>query len=670
MVVGMRKKICSKIYYSLVVSCSIAFPINYIPTVAIASPNISDTFELSPEQLMDAEIISVSKKTETVSDAPAAIYVITNEDIIRSGVTTIPDALRMAPGVEVAQSDANSWAISIRGLNSVLANKLLVLIDGRTIYNPIFGGVLWEAQDLMLEDIERIEVIRGPGGTLWGANAVNGVINIITKKAADTQGRMATALIGNEELGTFGVRQGGRFGDENFYRVYAKYYDRDSSVTPNNTDAFDQSGGYRSGFRTDWGTKFTLQGDVYHTDTNQQRIEYSLISPYAELQRQRIIYEGANILGRWVDERNDGSRLTIQSYLDWTRRNEPVNFIDNRMIYDLELQYNLSPLGRHEIIVGSGFRMSFNNEQGTKNVSFSPKSYMDSLYSAFLQDKITLVPETLFFTIGTKLEHNDYSGGEIQPNARLQWHLNDRQTIWSSVSRAVRTPTPIEENLTSTIASGAGVRFAFVPNDNFKSEELTAYEIGYRQQITPTLSTDVAAFYNQYDHLSTFKQLPFYPVINGVDPPHFFVPIQFQNNMKGETHGFEVLTSWNINPDLKVTANYSLLRLSMTAVDPTQESAEDNYPQQMANIHAAWNINEEWALDTTLYYMDKLSGTNVDAHTRVDANLAWKIRDGLNFNLIGQNILGAASHREYGSSTDINASEVQRSVFGKLTWKF
>ncbi len=619
---------------------------------------------------MDAEIISVSKKREVVSEAPAAIYVISNEDIIRSGVTTIPDALRMAPGVEVAQSDANSWAISIRGFNSVLANKLLVLIDGRSIYNPVFGGVLWEAHDLILEDIQRIEVIRGPGGTLWGANAVNGVINIITKRAEDTQGHLATALLGNEELGTFGVRQGGRFGDENFYRVYAKSYNHDSSLQSNNTDAFDDWGGYRTGFRADWGDEFTLQGDVYRTRTSQQRVEYSLVAPHSVLRDQTLIYEGANLLGRWVDKRTDGSQMSVQSYLDWTRRDEPVNFVDNRMLYDLELQYNLAPMGRHEVIMGSGIRLSFNNEQGNKNVSFDPKSSFDALYSAFMQDKITIVPEKLFLTLGTKLEHNDYSGGEVQPNARLQWHLNDSQTIWTSVSRAVRTPTPIEENLTSTIASGAGVRFAFVPNENFKAEKLTAYEIGYRQQITPTLSTDITAFYNEYNNLTTFKQFPFYPVINGVDPAHFLVPFQFRNDMKGHTHGVEVLTSWNITPDLKVTANYSLLRLSVEALAPTQEGAEDIYPRQMASIRTSWNINEEWSLDSTAYYVDKLSGFKISPHIRFDANLGWKIKKGLSFNLVGQNIFGDASHREFGNATGLNAAEVQRSIFGKVTWEF
>ncbi|HEY8963531.1 MAG TPA: TonB-dependent receptor, partial [Alphaproteobacteria bacterium] len=452
---------------------------------------------------MNAQIISVSKRPATLADVPAAVSIVTAEDIQRSGVTTIPDALRLVPGVNVAQADSNSWAVSIRGFNSVLANKLLVMIDGRTIYNPVFGGTFWEAHDLVMEDIERIEVVRGPGGTLWGANAVNGVINIITKRAQDTQGNLVSTLYGNEEKGTLSMRHGGSFAEDGYYRLYAKGFNRDSFKDPDGGDAYDEWDGYRTGFRVDRGENFTLQGDVYRLQENQFRNESFLVAPVSILRRQHLKYEGANLLGRWQGKRDDGSSVSVQTYLDWTRRNEPYNFVDNRTIFDIEAQYNWPIMGRHEIIGGAGYRFAADNEEITRNTSFDPLGRRDSLYSAFIQDKIELAPDRWYLTLGSKFEHNEYSGFEIQPSARLQYQPDDHQTWWAAVSRAVRTPTPIEEDLTSTLATAVNVRAAFVPNDDFKSEVLNAYELGYRNQITPTLSADVATFFNVYDHLET-----------------------------------------------------------------------------------------------------------------------------------------------------------------------
>ncbi len=524
---------------------------------ALATDNY---FELTLEQLLEIEVLSASKKAEPVANAPAAVYVVTNEDIIRSGVTTIPDALRMVPGMQIARSDSNSWAISIRGFNNGLANKLLVLVDGRTIYNPVFGGVLWEAHNVMLEDVERIEVVRGPGGALWGANAVNGVINIITKHTSDTQGNLTSTVYGNEERGTLSTRQGGTFGSNGFYRIYAKGFKQDASRKPptansdTQQDTYDEWDGFRTGFRADWADQFTLQGDAYRTNSEQLRPHFSLIAPYAPIKQQLIRYEGINLLGRWTDKYNDGSQLSIQTYVDWAKRDEPFNFIDDRTTYDLDAQYNLAPLATHNIILGAGFRFLTDDEQGDNNTSFSPQQRHNSLYSAFVQDKITLVPETWFLTLGSKFEHNEFSGVEFQPNARMQWHPDQNQILWASVSRAIRTPTPIEEDLTGTLATTANVRAAFVPNNHFKSEKLTAYELGYRHQLSPVLSIDIATFYNDYDYLSTTMADTENVTIvnNGIDPPHILIPFIFTNDMKGTTEGIETAISWIVNPDLKI----------------------------------------------------------------------------------------------------------------------
>lgn len=627
-----------------------------------------DYFDLNPAQLLEAQVLSVSKKEETVAQSPAAIYVVTSEDIMRSGVTNIPDALRMVPGVHVAQADSNSWAISIRGFNSVLANKLLVLIDGRTIYNPVFGGVLWEAHDLMLEDIERIEVIRGPGGTLWGANAVNGIINILTKDARNTQGTLTSALYGNEEQGTLSARHGGTLGENGFYRVYAKGFNRDSSRRPGGGDTYDEWDGMRGGFRADW-EEFTLQGDAYRTDTEQRRPLFQLSAPFKNPTNQTIVYEGVNLLGRWTKKQEDGSQLSLQSYIDWAKRDEPINFIDNRIIADMEAQYNFAPMGSHEVIAGLGYRFSVDDKEGDINVGFSPKRRRDNLYSAFVQDKITLMEDVSFLTLGSKFEHNGFTGFEVQPSARFQYNPSVSENIWAAVSRAVRTPTPVEEDLTSTIDMAAFVRAAFVPNKNFKSEELVSYELGYRNQITPALSTDVAFFYNQYDNLGTTGFLTPRLINNGIDPLHILLPVQFQNDMRGQSHGIEIATSWAVDPDLKITANYSFMNLSLKSADDSEEAGEDLYPVHQAGVRASWNISENWMLDASASYVDELQGSNVGDYVRLDVNLGWQLNDQIRLNLVGQNLMDS-SNREFGNESDINAGEIERSVIGKLTWEF
>lgn len=643
-------------------------------TFALAAP---DYFELTLEQLLEVKVHTASKKAEPVAKAAAAVYVVSSEDITRSGVTTIPDALRMVPGIQVARIDTNSWAVSIRGFNSGLANKLLVLIDGRTIYNPLFGGVLWEAHNLMLEDVERIEVVRGPGGTLWGANAVNGVINIITKHTRDTQGNLTSAIYGNEEKGTLSTRQGGTFGDGGAYRVYAKAFKQDESLKPLNAssdkqqDTYDEWDGFRTGFRADWANQFTLQGDAYRTDTNQLRPEFSLIAPYAPIRQQRIRYEGINLLGRWINTHQDGAQLSIQTYIDWAKRDEPFNFIDDRITYDLDAQYNLAPLSAHDIIIGAGYRYLTDDQQGDKNTSFSPPQRHNSLYSAFAQDKIMLAPDAWFLTLGAKFEHNEFSGFEFQPNARLQWHPNQHQTLWASISRAVRTPTPLEEDVTSTLVTVENVRGALVPNDNFKSEKLTAYELGYRHQLSPALSIDIATFYNDYDYLTTTvaDADKVTIVVNGIDPPHVFIPFVFTNDMKGTSAGIETAINWVVNPDLKVAATYSYLHMSLTALDPTQEEPEKVAPEHQAGLKIFWTISDNWTLDTTMTYVDELPAYNVDSYVRLDINLGTQLSKNIRLNITGQNLTDG-SHREFSKSDDINVGEIQRSIFAKLTWEF
>lgn len=635
----------------------------------------SQYIDLTLEQLLQVKVHSASKKDELISNAPAAVYAITSADIERSGVTTIPDVLRMVPGVQVARADGNSWAISIRGFNSVLANKLLVMIDGRTVYNPVFGGAFWETHDLLLEDIERVEVIRGPGGALWGANAVNGVINIMTKHTRDTQGNLVSATYGNEEKGTLSARHGGRFGTTGSYRVYAKGFKRDASIKPPMTneatdaDTYDEWDGFRSGFRLDWDNHFTFQGNAFRTDAQQLRPDHSLQAPYLTIEQQTIKYEGVNFLGRWEDRKNDGSKWTVQSYVDWKKRDEPFNFIDERTMFDVETQYDFASSSRQRIIVGAGLRVLSDDKQGNHNVSFSPQKDTNIIYSAFIQDKITLAPDTWFLTLGTKIEHNDFSGLEVQPNARLQWRFDQQQNFWASVSRAVRTPTPIEQNATSTVATIENIRLAIVPNTDFESETLTAYEVGYRNQITPSLSIDIATFYNDYEKLMTTTFGEPYLVNDPPAPLHLLIPVQFTNDMTGRSSGAEIVVGWKLSDNLHISADYSYLDMSLKAIDPTQETDELLNPRHQLGTRIFWDIQDDWNLGVFASYVDKLSATDVDAYLRLDINLSHQITPSLKLSLTGQDLLDG-SHREFASVDDINAGEIERSIFGKLTWQF
>lgn len=629
--------------------------------------------DLSLEQLLNVKVHSASKKEEMIADSPVAVYAITGADIERSGVTTIPDALRMVPGVEVARADSNSWAISIRGFNSTLANKLLVLVDGRSIYNPVFGGVMWEANDLMVEDIDRIEVIRGPGGALWGANAVNGVINIITKHTRETQGTLVSATVGNEEKATLSVRHGGSVGAEGSYRVYAKGFRRDASVKPDvsassGEDTYDEWDGFRTGFRLDWNDEFTLQGDAYRTDTEQLRADHSLTAPFTTVEQQNIIYEGVNLLGRWTAEQDDGALLSIQSYVDWSKRDEPFNFADERTTFDLEAQYNFVPSTRHEVIAGAGIRYLSDDKRGNANVMFDTPKDESAIYSAFVQDKITLSKDKWFLTAGTKIEHNDFSGTEVQPNIRLHREF-EASLLWASISKAVRTPTPIETDITSTLATAESIRVAFVPNEEFKTEKLTAYEIGYRKQISSSVSIDVATFYNDYKQLATTTPSAPVLVINTIDPPHFLVPVQFTNDMTGHATGAELALGWTPYSQLHISATYSYLNLLLDAIDPSHEGAEHLSPMHRVGTRVFWDVSDTWSVNVTANYTDAIPALLVDDYVRLDINIGGRISETIKFNLIAQNLL-ESTHREFGSPNDMNAGEIERSIFGKVSWHF
>jgi iron complex outermembrane recepter protein len=643
----------------------------------------ADYFDLTPEQLVSAQVISVSKRPQSVAQAPAAVYVISSEDIARSGVTSIPDALRMAPGVDVAQGASGSWSINIRGFNKGLADQLLVMIDGRTVYNPLFAGTYWELQNMPLQDIDRIEVVRGPGGTLWGANAVNGVINIITKKAQETQGNLIS-LAGGNYMRDFGLGQtGGKFGGDTYYRAYAQHFNDGAFKAPQGGSTHDQWHDTRTGFRLDQGDTLTVSGDAYLNETNQATTVPQLTAPFAVTRADDIESNGANLLTRWKNKFSDGSLLSIQSYADHTLRDQII-LRDEEDIFDFDTQYNLAMHGPNEIIVGGGYRLTHEKIGNTSTLAINPATSNVSLFNAFAQDKIALVPDRWFLTVGSKVEYSNIDTNlEFQPNIRLQWFPDNRQTVWAAVSRALRTPSPLERDLdltavvfppnTPPLNDPFPLKFELLGNRGFQPERVISYELGYRDKVTPDVSVDVAGFYNNYDGLAAQElvglilttPLPIGPATHSV------LETTQANLMSAETQGVEIATEWRVSSNWKLTGSYSFLEMFLHLDNDfsNQQAEEQESPHQQANVRSYWNINKDWTLDTSVYYVDRLQTFDIPAYVRLDADLGWRIDKGVQLNLIGQNLLSSA-HREFNNASDLNAAEVTRSVFGKITWQF
>ena len=502
-----------------------------LPALAAAQPS-QDLTDLSLEELMNIEVTSVSKKGQPLSQAAAAIFVITQEDIRRSGVTSIPEALRMAPGINVAKVDGNKWAITARGLNDRYANKLLMLIDGRTVYSPVFAGTYWELQDYVLEDIDRIEVIRGPGGSLWGANAVNGVINIITKKAKDTQGVLASTVAGKEEgIGT--VRYGGAVGSDLHYRVYGKYFNRDTAYS-SPTGAHDDWRAGRGGFRADWAASshdtVTVQGDYSEGRAGQRQTLATLSTPFSRTINEDAGLFSHNLLTRWTHQLEGGSETSLQLYYDLYRR-DTTALAERVQTYDIDFQHRFALPLRQEIVWGLGYRLMSDQFRNSINTQVLKDSRNISLYSAFLQDEIRLIPDRLSLTLGSKFLHNDYTGFEIQPSARILWQAAPAHTFWAAASRAVRTPDRFREDGTVNVA---GTPFGFVQiqgNNQQQSETVVSYELGYRTSLFEQLSLDIAIFYNHYDNLVYAQSVSTFAS-------------RLANNTSGHTSGIEVAADW------------------------------------------------------------------------------------------------------------------------------
>ncbi|MBT8117379.1 MAG: TonB-dependent receptor [Gammaproteobacteria bacterium] len=640
------------------------------PSTGLATTLPDDLTSMGLEALMNIEVTSVAKKPQKKSEAAAAVFVITSKDLRRWGVTNIPDALRRVPGLQVARIDANKWAITSRGFNSRFANKLLVLIDGRTVYTPLFAGVYWDANLVMLEDVEQIEIIRGPGGTLWGANAVNGVINIITRSAADTQGTLVSAAAGNELERLVNVRHGGTTGSGAHYRVYAMSRANDSGFAA--PGAHDDAEIAQAGFRTDWSTgeadSHTLQGDYYRGTAGQEL----LIAPSAPATiTDDADTEGGNLLYRWTHRSGNGSDIILQAYVDYVGRESAVLFED-RYTLDLELQHHFAWNDRHDVVWGLNYRSIDDDTEATQIFSLAPAERRVDLVTGFIQDEIGLFSEQAKLTLGTKLEHNDFTGFEVQPNIRLAWLTDSGNTVWGAVSRAVRTPARGEHDVSLTVLpppSPPGLPpLTINGNSGYDTEKLVAWEIGLRRVLADSVTLDATAFYNRYDELRTIE-------ITSM-PPGPFTAI-FDNNMEGNTQGFEIDVHWQARSWLSVNANYTRLEIDLDLVngsmDTTSLSAEQASPEHQANLWIAADLDNNVQLDAGLRYVDSLQNpgfAKTGDYLAFDARLAWMPAPGIELSLVGQNLFDN-HHPEFNPDFIISTpTEVERSVHGTVSWTF
>ncbi len=642
---------------------------------------------MSIEDLMDIVVTSPGKKLQKMSDVAAAVYVISQDDIRRTGATSVPEALRMVPGVQVARIDANKWAISVRGFDDRFANKLLVLIDGRTVYTPAFSGVYWDIQDTMLEDIDRIEVIRGPGAALWGANAVNGVINIITKNAEETQGGLFAVGSGTQERGFGGVRYGMAIGKDAYARSYVKYFKRDGGVDGSGNDTADDWDALRGGFRLDWKASakdsLTVQGDMYGGSYGTTGAVPMLVPPFSQTVNDNGKNFGGNLLSRWERTLSTSSDLALQIFYQRDERNDIEVKKGVEDTVDLDFQHHFSLGGRQEIMYGAGYRFNRDRLANSFYISLYPDSRSRNLFSAFLQNDITLVPDRLRITIGSKFEHNDFTGFEVQPNFRFLWTPHSRHTVWGAVSRAVRTPARADSDLranTGTIPPGVPGNPSPTPllisvfgNGHLDSEVLLAYELGYRTQPVESFSFDLTGYYHDYDRIiGTVPGTPFFEASPA--PPHVVAPLFYANSLEGKVYGLEVSSDWLPLSwwRMKLAYTYQRMDLRLKGKIPDLSgqaaSVEGRSPRHQLSYFNSVDLPGNMTFDAWLRYMDALPSIAVESYVTLDARLAWRPRSNLEISLVGQNLI-ERSHREFVSADGLS-TKIQRGLYGKIVFEF
>ena len=642
-----------------------------------------DLTQSSLEDLMNIRVTSVSKKEQKTSQAPGAIFVISQDDIRRSGALNIPDLLRMVPGLDVAQIDAGKWAVSARGFNGQYSNKLLVLVDGRTVYTPIFAGVFWDSQIVPLDTIERIEVIRGPGAAVWGSNAVNGVINIITQKPGDTQGGYLSAGIGNISTGSETVRYGGKLRGLGAYRVYAEGFHYDSLPTLEGLDGKDDwrlvHGGFRADSELSAKDSVTTEGETYQGDAGEMATTpVSITPPETETVALHDVYSGWNLLSRWSRTISPRSQTSLQVFFDRTNRRDTTYALGVNT-FDIDFQHHVALGPRQDVVWGVGYRVSSDDTSPTLRIVFAPQDRNLHLFSSFVQDEIALRPDRLKLSLGARVEHNDYTGIGFQPSVRMVWTPDVRNMVWGAISSADRTPSRSDTDIRVNYAALPGpgnmpMLVSLFGDPNFKNERLTAFEIGYRNAWTRKLSVDSTIFYNRYRDLVSVE--PGAARIE-TDPAslNLLVPSYFRNGLHGETHGLELFANWKVATFWTLSPGYAFFSLHLHPFAGSQDftdaaGTEGSTPDHQAQLRSSVNLARGLQWNASTYFVNRLPAVSIPSYTRVDTSLIWNAGERFSLSVIGQN-LTKSLHPEYaGPNATVQTDLMRRSAYAKFTWSF
>lgn len=649
------------------------------------------------EDLLKAEVTGVARKPQALAETPAAVFVISADDIARSGATSIPEALRLAPGVNVARISNAIWAVTIRGFNGRFANKLLVMIDGRSVYSPLFSGTMWEAQDTLLEDIDRIEVIRGPGAAMWGANAVNGVINIITKRARATQGTQVVIGGGTTERAFGSVRHGFALDDDAHMRLYAKGFAVDASVTADGRDGRDEWRSQRAGMRYDrrlGNDRLSVLADAFHYVAGDQwvvpRVTPLMTPPYTQLLPLDQVSHGASASLRYEWGSASGAENALQASYAHSNFAVGQTIVEQRETIDADFQQRFLFGQRQDVVWGLGYRQSRDQIDASGTVGFAVPSRNARLASVFVRDDVTLVPQRLHLTLGTRFEHDSYTGFDTQPDLRLSFTPDPTDTLWAAVSRAVRTPSRGERDvqISNYIASpGTGILSApvptllplVVPDSDQRPEKLTQIDLGWRKQLSVQFALDITAFYGRYrdvvesrtgDPAFIFAQSPFGPVPVGLN-----IPVVRDLHTPARTKGLEISTDWRVMPSLRLQGSYSLLSLQVVAPgNPAGDSLaalyEGSAPRRQWSMRAAWDVARGQRADIWLRRSGALPPLGIPGYTTLDLRYAWKASETLELSITGQNLLDA-QHPEYVAEfLTSEPMQAQRGVYAKARWQF
>jgi iron complex outermembrane recepter protein len=657
--------------YACLVACALAIP-------AGAQPNAASTaFDLSIEDLGQIRVTTASRRAEALDVTPAAAYVITSEEIRRSGVTTIQDALRLAPGVEVARNGSHSWTISIRGFSNNLSNKLLVLIDGRSVYSPLYAGVFWDVQDVLLADVERIEVVAGPGGAVWGANAVNGVINIITKNVQDRQGLLAEIGGGNQEQGFAAVRYGWKINDKLSASAFVKTFDRDTETLAAtggsaNDDWRLSHGGFALLWEPDAASRLTVRTDIYDgRESILGRGDFTLGTLPATNVPATVPLSGGNVIANWTHTLADDASWRLQFWFDHTDRQIPGSFNEARSTYNLAFLHDLRQRKRHDVQWGVELRSTSDDIGNTTFSSFMPPQRTDRTLSTFAQDRIELKDERLYLTLGTKLEHNDYTGFESEPSMRLTFTPEGGQrTYWAALSRAVRVPARLNTDVhlyAPVVVPGLPPVYINVNGTpDFESETVDAYELGYRMRASDKLSFDVTAFDNFYDHLQTNEPAGGAIAVPG-PPAYLVIPAVEGNLMQGKNYGATFSLTWQPLTRWRLKFNASRFEMELATkpggADTNSLRISGNSPENMLSVLSFLELKHDVTLYTGVRHVDELPSLRVPAYNAVDASVAWRPTERLRLSLTAQN-LNDTKHLEFSDGVLI-----ERSVFVRFDWR-